>query len=261
MVEICRKVQVAESKLAYIDTGSIHTAARFAVLLDLSAGEKSIAASAFGYTRRFQPEHPVTKGQAAVAIVTGRMALAVSEEMDKLHVQNSMNEVIMKELVLEAHAKKELDVEFKQVLAASRESRIMIEKMAEATIDQANIVRAERWSECLLFERERSAIESEKQLLSSIREGLIGKSERLSVDETNLQIERSRCERLKIDAETRKQALLQATSIIEAEMRAIKSTRMWTEDEAKRSIAQAGILVQSKKRWGIKTSHSCHLEP
>uniref|UniRef100_A0A804QA36 Uncharacterized protein n=2 Tax=Zea mays TaxID=4577 RepID=A0A804QA36_MAIZE len=63
----------------YIDIDKINTAAWPALAADLDAGDQSITALAFGFTRLFQPNKPVTKGQAALAFSAGDSGEVVLE--------------------------------------------------------------------------------------------------------------------------------------------------------------------------------------
>ncbi|KAM5551384.1 hypothetical protein ABKV19_026288 [Rosa sericea] len=80
----------------FIDTDKIHPDACPALVADLS-GEQGIIALAFGYTRLFQPNKPVTKAQAAIALATGEYADVVSEELARIEAET------MAEKAVDAH--------------------------------------------------------------------------------------------------------------------------------------------------------------
>ncbi|KAL5720473.1 hypothetical protein ACHQM5_013140 [Ranunculus cassubicifolius] len=80
----------------FIDIDKIHPDAWPALVADQSAGEQGIMTLAFGYTRLFQPNKPVTKGQAAIALSTGESSDAVSEELARIEAESMAETAVAK---------------------------------------------------------------------------------------------------------------------------------------------------------------------
>lgn len=192
-----------------------------------------------------------------MAIISGRMAEALSEEITKVEAENLIDKQHLKELVSEAHAKMEQDDGFKELLASSKEVRSEVEKLAEAKMLEAGLSKAVFLNETLMYHKQRAAIESERKLLSRLREGLVEQGRLLSMDLRSMQLEKPRLEKLKDYAKKQKHDLQGVRLKLEAEMRAVASARMWTEDEARRALAYGNMLMESKKRWGIRESSDC----
>ncbi|KAL5720472.1 hypothetical protein ACHQM5_013140 [Ranunculus cassubicifolius] len=218
----------------FIDIDKIHPDAWPALVADQSAGEQGIMTLAFGYTRLFQPNKPVTKGQAAIALSTGESSDAVSEELARIEAE-SMAETA--ELMME------------------REKIDAIEKMALEAQAELERLRAEREEENVLLMKGRASVESEMQVLTSLRREVEQQLQSLMSDKLESSFERERINKLRKEAESENQAITRLQYELEVERKALSMARQWAEDEAKRAREQAKSLESARDRWekhGIK---------
>ncbi|KAG7986842.1 hypothetical protein I3843_03G102600 [Carya illinoinensis] len=105
----------------FIDVDKIHPDACPALVADISAGEQGIIALAFGYTRLFQPDKPVTKAQAAVALATGEASEIVSEELARIEAESMAENAVAAHSALVAEVEKDINASFEKELSLERE--------------------------------------------------------------------------------------------------------------------------------------------
>ncbi|KAG5603747.1 hypothetical protein H5410_025239 [Solanum commersonii] len=65
--------EISRKNIGFLDVRDINSEALVELFVDLRAGEQSILRRAFGQAKRFQPDKPSTKAQAAVSLTSGRM--------------------------------------------------------------------------------------------------------------------------------------------------------------------------------------------
>ncbi|KAK6121677.1 hypothetical protein DH2020_044583 [Rehmannia glutinosa] len=131
-----RQLPVVDKKIlqqfsGFIDIDKIHPDAWPALVADLAAGEQGIITLAFGYTRLFQPEKPVTKAQAAIALSTGDASAIVSEELARIEAESMAEKAVTAHSVLVAQVEKDLNARYEKELLLEREKINAVEKMAE----------------------------------------------------------------------------------------------------------------------------------
>ncbi|RCV39829.1 hypothetical protein SETIT_9G001300v2 [Setaria italica] len=239
----------------YIDIDKIHTAAWPALVADLGAGDQSITALAFGFTRLFQPGKPVTKGQAALAISTGDSAEVVLEEVARIEAEKIAEAAVNAHAALVAQVEKDLNASFEMDLKKEREKVETLERLAEEARIELDRLRAEREEEKNILFRGRAAIESEMEVLSKLRSEVEEQLQSVLSKKVEISFEKSRIEKLQKEIENENLAVVQLQYELEVERKALSMARAWAEEEAKKAREHARALEEARNQWerqGIK---------
>ncbi|XP_014617624.1 uncharacterized protein [Glycine max] len=255
-----RQLPEANRKVLYqvsgfIDTDKIHPNACPALVADLSSGEQGIIALAFGYTRLFQPDKPVTKAQAAMALATGDASEIVSEELARIEAESVAENAVAAHSALVAQVEKDINASFEQELFIEREKISAVERMAEEARLELERLRAEREEDNLALTKERAAIDSEMEVFSKLRHEVEDQLQSLMNDRVEIAHEKERISKLREQAEVENKEICRLQYELEVERKALSMARAWAEDEAKRVREQAIALEEARDRWerhGIK---------
>ncbi|XP_068315215.1 uncharacterized protein [Pyrus communis] len=238
----------------FIDTDKIHPDACPALVADLS-GEQGIIALAFGYTRLFQPDKPVTKAQAAIALATGEYSDSVSEELARIEAEAIAENAVEAHNALVAEVEKDVNANFEKDLSMEREKIDAVEKMAEEARRELERLRSEREEDNIALMKERAAVESEMEVLSKLRHEVEEQLQSLMSNKAEISYEKERISKLRTEAETESQEIARLQHDLEVERKALSMARAWAEDEAKRAREHAKVLKEARDRWerqGIK---------
>eukprot|EP01018_Ginkgo_biloba_P028105 Gb_02880 [translate_table: standard] len=238
-----------EKKSGFVDIDRISKDAWPTVYMDVLAGDQSITAKAFGYSRRFQPDKPVTKGQAAVAIISGQVEDMVREELSRLEAENSAKEEVVQEILSEMFSRGEIKSMWEKKVSQKKAQRVEAEKLLESVVYELENEKAEREKMLPLFLKEKTMLEVEHKLLVSLKLEVDELKQALSVGEMEVLLEQQQLEKHRMDYQVRNEALSKAKSLAEAEKKALTLSRLWVEDEARRTQAQGEILAEAVKRW------------
>ncbi|GFP84805.1 hypothetical protein PHJA_000624300 [Phtheirospermum japonicum] len=255
-----RQLPVVDKKIlqqvsGFIDIDKIDPDAWPALVADLAAGEQGITTLAFGYTRLFQPEKPVTKAQAAIALSTGDASAIVSEEFARIEAESMAEKAVTAHSVLVAQVEKDLNARYENELLSERERINAVEKMAEEARKEVEKLRSAREEESLSLMKKRAAVDSEMEILSKLRRDVEEQLQTLMSDKLEISYEKERLNKLRRDAETESQEIERLQYELEVERKALSMARAWAEDEAKRARLQAKALDEARDRWdkqGIK---------
>ncbi|XP_021826905.1 uncharacterized protein LOC110767628 isoform X1 [Prunus avium] len=238
----------------FIDTDKIHPDACPALVADLS-GEQGIITLAFGYTRLFQPDKPVTKAQAAIALATGEYSDLVSEELARIEAESIAENAVDAHNALVAEVEKDVNASFQKDLSIEREKIDAVEKMAEEARRELERLRSEREEDNVALMKERAAVESQMEVLSRLRHEVEEQLESLLSNKVEISYEKERISKLRKEAENESQEIARLQYDLEVERKALSMARAWAEDEAKRAREQAKVLEEARDRWerqGIK---------
>ncbi|CAN6564918.1 unnamed protein product [Malus baccata var. baccata] len=238
----------------FIDTDRIHPDACPALVADLS-GEQGIIALAFGYTRLFQPDKPVTKAQAAIALATGEYSDSVSEELARIEAESIAENAVDAHNALVAEVEKDVNANFEKDLSLEREKIDAVEKMAEEARRELERLRSKREEDNIALMKEHAAVESEMEVLSKLRHEVEEQLQSLMSNKVEISYEKERISKLRIEAETESQEIARLQYDLEVERKALSMARAWAEDEAKRAREHAKVLEEARDRWerqGIK---------
>ncbi|CAK8532427.1 unnamed protein product [Lathyrus sativus] len=239
----------------FIDTDKIHPNACPALVADLSSGDQGIIALAFGYTRLFQPDKPVTKAQAALALATGDASDIVSEELTRIEAESIAENAVTAHSALVAQVEKDINASFEQELFLEREKINAIERMAEEAKLELETLKAQREDDSVALEKERTAIESEMQVFSKLRNEVQDQLQSLMNNKLEIAYEKERIKKLREQAEVENNEIAHLQYELEVERKALSMARTWAEDEAKRVREHARALEEARDRWekhGIK---------
>ncbi|KAF3432973.1 hypothetical protein FNV43_RR24075 [Rhamnella rubrinervis] len=255
-----RQLPEADRKVLYqlsgfIDAGKVHPDACPALVADLSAGEQGIIALAFGYTKLFQPDKPVTNAQAAIALATGEASDVVNEELARIEAESMAENAVTAHSALVAEVEKDINASFEKELSIERKKIDAIEKMAEEARSELDKLRAEREGDKIALMKERAAVESEMEVLSRLRVEVEEQLQSLMSNKVEISYEKERISKLQIEAEKESQEIARLQYELEVERKALSMARAWAEDEAKRAREQAKALEEARDRWerhGIK---------
>ncbi|XP_073020581.1 uncharacterized protein [Primulina eburnea] len=233
----------------FIDIDKIDQDAWPALVADLAAGEQGIITLAFGYTRLFQPEKPVTKAQAAMALSTGDAAAVVSDELARIEAESMAENAVTAHNALIAQLEKDLNGSYEKELLQKKEKIDAFQKLAEDARREVEILRAEREERNLALMKERAAVNSEMEILSRLRREVEEQLQTLMYDRVEISYEKERVSKLRRDAETENQEIARLQYELEVERKALSMARGWAEDEMKRAREQAKALEEARKRW------------
>ncbi|XP_049393532.1 uncharacterized protein LOC125857920 isoform X2 [Solanum stenotomum] len=239
----------------FIDVGKIHPDAWPALVADLSSGEQGIVALAFGYTRLFQPDKPVTKAQAAIALATGEASDIVGEELARIEAESMAEKAVSAHNALVAEVEKDVNASFEKELLLEREKIDAVEKLAEEARRELESLRAQREEENLALMKERAVVDSEMEILSRLRRDVEEQLQTLMSDKLEITYDKERIEKLRKDAEFETQEIARLQYELEVERKALSLARTWAEDEARKAREQAKALEEARDRWqkqGIK---------
>ncbi|XP_006827628.2 uncharacterized protein LOC18422877 isoform X1 [Amborella trichopoda] len=251
--EVNRKVLY--QRTGYMDVDKINPDAWPALVADISAGDQSITALAFGYTRLFQPQKPVTKAQAAIALATGDATEFVTEELTRIEAESLAETAVAAHTALVAQVEEDLNATFEMELALEREKIDAVEKLAEEVRVELENIKAERDKENSQLMMERDLIESEIVAISKLRHDVEEQLQNLISDKMEILFEKDKLNGLRKATESENQALVQLQYELEVERKALSMARAWAEDEAKRAREHAKALEDARERWerrGIK---------
>ncbi|OMP06838.1 protein CHUP1, chloroplastic-like protein [Corchorus olitorius] len=240
--------QISRTKIDYMDLKEISPDSSPGLFIDMLAGERSILRKVFGQSKRFQSNKPSTKAQAAVALTSGRMTEAISNELLKLETESSSRRVEMKEIKSELLEKGDIQRFWDQKLDEERTRGLELEKLyysALQDLEQEKIVQ-EKWAAESL--KEKAAMDCQRQLVSSLKEEVAEMSERLASERTMYVMEQSKLQDMLHGLQTKQEGIFDSKSILEAEIEALRILRSWVEDEARKSQARAKVLEE----FGIK---------
>ncbi|KAK8951512.1 hypothetical protein KSP39_PZI004875 [Platanthera zijinensis] len=239
----------------FIDIDKIDPGAWPALLADISSGDQSIISLAFGYTRLFQPNKPVTKSQAAIALATGEAAEIVGEELTRIEAESLAETAVNAHTALVAQVEKDINASFEQELAKEREKIDALEKLAEEARQELERIRAEREEENDALLKGKVAVKSELELLSTLKSQVEQQIQELMGSNVEISFERERITKLREDIEGGNQSVIRLQYELEVERKALSMARTWAEEEAKRARELARALEEARERWanhGIK---------
>ncbi|KAJ4954026.1 hypothetical protein NE237_030858 [Protea cynaroides] len=241
--------QILYQQSGFIDIDRINPDAWPFLVADLSAGEHGIMPLAFGYTRLFQPDKPVTKAQAAIALATGEAADIVSEELTRIEAELMAETAVAAHSALVAKVKKDANATFEKELAMEKEKIDAFENIAEAARLELEILRAERKEENTTLLRGRAAVVVEMEALSQLRRDMEQQLQIFMSNKMEISLERKRIDDLRKEAESENQAIACLQYELEVEKKALSMARAWAEEEAKRTREQAKALQDAIERW------------
>jgi hypothetical protein len=178
-----------------------------------------------GYTRRFQPEKPVTKSQAAIALSTGEAWDVLSEELARIEADSIAEAAVVAELALEKRAQQEMAAEFEGLLQAETEKHQAATKLVEMMKAELEQLKLERDEEKYALLKERALLDAEKEFVSSLRREVDSQALALSIEKSEAAFEREKAKKLLTQAESEKAVISELRSAVEVEKSALTLAR------------------------------------
>ncbi|KAL9420441.1 hypothetical protein AB3S75_038088 [Citrus x aurantiifolia] len=241
--------QISRTKMSYMDVREINSEASLGLFMDMLAGEKSIARRVFGQSKRFQPNKPSTKAQAAVALTSGRMAKAISNELSRLEAERSSRQAEMAEIRSQLFDSGDIQRWWDKKFSEERARGFEVEKLyiaARCDLEEELIVQEKNYAEDL---KEKAAMDCQRQLLLNLKDEVDEMSGRLESERAKYVVEKRTLQDTLSDLQTKLEGLLDTKSRLEAEKEALRILRSWVEDEARKSQARAKVLEEVTRRW------------
>ncbi|XP_031401749.1 uncharacterized protein LOC116211483 [Punica granatum] len=241
--------QISSSKVGFRDMKEVGSEISPEFLMDLLAGGKSIIRKVFGQMKRFQPSKPSTKGQAAVALTSGRMMEAIQAELSRVEAENSSRLIEMEEIRSELLGRGDIERVWNEKMKEEAARGLEVEKdyiAAIGDLEEEKILQKKTFEDHV---KERAALECQRQLLLSLKEEVDEMSDRLSSERTIYVAEQLSVQEMITELQKKQEGLLDTKSILEAEKEAIRILRSWVEDEAKKNQARAKVLEEVGRRW------------
>jgi len=178
-----------------------------------------------GYTRLFQPDKPVTKAQAAMALATGEASEIVSEELARIEAESIAENAVAAHSALVAQVEKDINASFELELLLEREKINAVEKMAEEARLELERLRAEREKDNLALTKERAAIDSEMEVFSKLRHEAEDQLQILMNDKVEIAHEKERINKLREQAEVENKEIARLQYELEVERKALSMAR------------------------------------
>ncbi|KAL6969795.1 hypothetical protein U1Q18_029508 [Sarracenia purpurea var. burkii] len=241
--------KMSKTDMDFMDTREISSDVSPELFMDMLAGEKSILKRVFGQGKRFQPNKPSTKAQAAVALTSGKMTEAIRAELSRLEVENSLRQTAMEDIRSDFLNKGDIQRYWDGKLEEERTRVLDVEKFylaAKHDLEEENIVQANTRAQYL---KEKAAMDCQKQLLFSLKEEVNEMSKRLACEKAQHADEQRILHGLIGDLDAKLEGIFDAKSILEAEIEALRILRSWIEDQARKSQASAKVLEEVGRRW------------
>lgn len=238
----------------FIDINKIHPDAWPAIVADLASAEQGIIAFAFGescpaliihfvsyicalgclilimsflsgYTRLFQPDKPVTKAQAAIALATGEASDIVGEELARIEAESMAEKAVTAHNSLIAEVEKDVNASYEKELSLEREKIDAVEKLAEEARQELERLKVEREEENLALLKERAAVDSEMEVLSRLRREVEEQLQTLMSEKLEISYDKERLNKLRNDAELENQERARLQYELEVERKALSMAR------------------------------------
>jgi chromosome segregation ATPase len=178
-----------------------------------------------GYTRLFQPDKPVTKAQAAIALATGEASDIVSEELARIEAESVAENAVAAHSALVAEVEKDINASFEKELSLEREKIDAVEKMAEEAKRELERLRSEREKDNIALMKERAAVESEMEILSRLRRDVEEQLQSLMSSKAEISYEKERTSQLRKEAENENQEIARLQYELEVERKALSMAR------------------------------------
>ncbi|CAL1408318.1 unnamed protein product [Linum trigynum] len=242
-------VQMSRIRADYMDVKDITSDTSPEFFADMLAGEKSIIRKVFGQSRRFQPNKPSTKAQAAVTLTSGRMSEAVHHELLRLKAESSSRQAAAEEIKSELLERGDIKNFWNEKLLFERNHGVEVQKLYIATLqdlDKEKDLQVKTLTENM---KEKAAMDCQRHLILTLKEEIEDMAERLASERTSYVAEQCNIQELRKAVLMDQEGVLDSKSILEAEIEALRVLRTWVEDEAKKSQARAKVLKEVGRRW------------
>ncbi|XP_074309549.1 uncharacterized protein LOC141644034 [Silene latifolia] len=241
--------EILNQKMNLLDVREISSDDGSGLLMDMIAGDKSILRRVFGQIRRLQPNKPSTVAQAAVALTSGRMTEAIQNELLRLEAEETSRIVAKEEIKQELLDRGDIERYWAQKMQEEKAHGLEVQQLYMDAINMLEKEKIALESAFNGFSRERAAIDCQKQLLNRLKEEVNEMSEKLISERAHQLIEEENVQNLRYELRIKNEGVVDAKSVLEAEIEALRILRSWIEDEARKSKARSKVLEEVGRRW------------
>ncbi|KAH9625065.1 hypothetical protein KSS87_010555 [Heliosperma pusillum] len=241
--------EILNQKLNLLDVREISSDEGSGLLMDMIAGDKSILRRVFGQIRRLQPNKPSTIAQAAVALTSGRMTEAIQNELLRLEAEEISRSIAKEEIKQELLDRGDIERYWAQKMQEAKAHGVEVQQLYMDAIDILEKEKIAKESALNEFSKERAAIDCQKQLLNRLKEEVSEMSEKLITERAQQVSEEENAHNLRYELQIKNEGVLDAKSVLEAEIEALRILRSWIEDEARKSKARSKVLEEVGRRW------------
>ncbi|KAH1265453.1 hypothetical protein GmHk_01G001154 [Glycine max] len=231
--------EISIKKAGYMDVKEITSPA---VYVDMLAGDTR-------QSKRFQPNKPSTKAQAAVALTSGRMKEAISAELSRIEAENSARLAEAGEIWSELLSRGEIQRFWDEKLIEEKNRGFDVERLYHVEVKNLEEEEINQDKISAEYLKEKATMDCQKQLLLNLKKEVDEISEKVASERVTYVDERDVVQKLHEDLEFKHEELLNTKSTLEAEKEALQILRSWVEDEARRSQARAAVLEEVGRRW------------
>ncbi|KMT08448.1 hypothetical protein BVRB_6g141250 [Beta vulgaris subsp. vulgaris] len=241
--------EILNTKLDLMDVRVISSDERPGLFMDMLAGDRSLLRRVFGQIRRLQPNRPSTIAQAAVALTSGRLIEAIQNELLRMQDEESSRKAAKEEIKQEVLDRGDIERCWAEKMEEENQRGIEVHQSyvdAFDLLEQEKIVQERALNG---FLKEKAAMDCQKQLLEGLKEEVNEISERLVSERTEHISDEDSAQTLRSYLETKMEGILDAKSLLEAEIEALRIMRSWIEDEARKSKARSKVLEEVGRRW------------
>lgn len=178
-----------------------------------------------GQSRRLQPSKPCTKAQAAVALTTGRMKDFIQAEISRLEAENVSRQSELKEVMSEILQRGDIKQYWERKMEEERNHGLEVEMDYQSAITAFEQEKTNQESASAELVKQKAALDCQEQLLSSLKAEVMEMSERLSLEKAKYIDEQRGIQDMQHDLQVKFEGLLDAKSILEAEIEALRILR------------------------------------
>lgn len=158
-------------------------------------------------------------------MASGRITEAISSELLRIKAENSARKAEMEDIRSELLDREDIQRFWNDKLNEEKTRGLEVEKaylVALSDLEQENILQEKNFAEIL---KEKAAMECQRQLLLSLKEEVNEISEKLASERSTYVAEKCDLQDMLSDLETKQESMLDAKSILEAEIEAIRILR------------------------------------
>lgn len=178
-----------------------------------------------GNTRRLQPHKPVTKTQAAAALVSGRMKEAVQDELNRLETENQAHLSVIAEIMEELISRGDIQQQWEEKMKKEQEQALEVDNNLQHVLHELANARTDRENELADLLKERAVLERQNLELIKLRSEVDGIYDRLATENEDIMADQQTLENLLSDMTSKHQAVNEAKSYLEAEKEALSMIR------------------------------------
>ncbi|KAL9225993.1 hypothetical protein vseg_001854 [Gypsophila vaccaria] len=244
-----RNQEILKQKVNLLDLREISADEEPGLFMDVLAADNSLLRRVFGQIRRLQPNKPSTIAQAAVALTSGRMTEVIQNELLRLETEESSRIVAKEEIKQELLERGDIERYWAEKIQEEKDRGVELEQIYIDAINNLEQEKTVQESAFNGFLREKAAMDCQKQLLNRLKEEVSKLSEKLISERVAQVAEVENIQILRHKLQIKNEGVLDAKSLLESEIEALRILRSWIEDEARKSEARSKVLEEVGRRW------------